>query len=191
MALTRARIIAGPAPLAAKIEQAIGAILTARRDHEKFKFDVADMRRRINDAHPPSSPWDVKYTPGGLFDVEFIAQYLQLCHARDRQSVLDTNTGAALAHLCEAGFLDSETAIMLGQGGKLWRTVQGMLRFTVEGPFDEEAASDGLKAALVRATGMEDFAALKHEMAATAARVRDTFIALIGDPDAIPAAKDT
>ncbi|MCZ6742477.1 MAG: hypothetical protein O7D27_10010, partial [Alphaproteobacteria bacterium] len=107
------------------------------------------------------------------------------------ETVLESNTSAALARLSEAGILDSETANMLSHGGKLWRTIQGMLRFTVEGPFDQEAASDGLKAALVRATEMEDFAALKHEMAATSARVRNAFITLIGDPDAIPAAKQT
>ena len=189
MALTRARIIAGPAPLAGKIEDAIGAILAAGRDHEKLRTDVVDMRRRIAEAHPPSSPWDVKYASGGLFDIEFIAQYLQLRHARDHETVLESNTSAALARLSEAGILDSETANMLGLGGKLWRTIQGMLRFTVEGPFDQEAASDGLKAALVRATEMEDFAALKHEMAATSARVRAAFVTLIGDPDAIPAVR--
>jgi glutamate-ammonia-ligase adenylyltransferase len=191
MALTRARIIAGPAPLSGKIEDAIGAILTAGRDQEKLRTDVVEMRRRIAEAHPPSSPWDVKYASGGLVDVEFIAQYLQLRHARDHETVLEPNTSETLVRLSEAGVLDSETANMLSHGGKLWRTIQGMLRFTVEGPFDEEAASDGLKVALVRAAGMEDFAALKHEMAATAALVRNAFIALIGDPDAIPAAKPT
>ena len=191
MALTRARIIAGPAPLSGRIEQAIGAILTARRDHGKLKTDVVEMRLRVAEAHPPSSPWDVKYASGGLMDIEFIAQYLQLRHAWDHATVLECNTGAALARLNAAQFLDAETANMLVAGGKLWRTIQGMLRFTVEGPFDEEAASDGLKAALVRATGMEDFAALKHQMAATAAQVRAAFIALIGDPHAIPAAKDS
>ncbi len=183
MALTRARIIAGPEHLAAKIEQAIGEILTAPRDQDKLRSDVADMRRRIGQAHPPSSSWDVKYTAGGLLDIEFIAQYLQLHHARDDKSLLHTNTGEALARLGAAGILDAETTNVLRHGGKLWRTIQGMLRFTVEGAFDEEAATDGLKAALVRAAEMEDFAALKKEMALTATRVRDIFISLIGDPE--------
>jgi glutamate-ammonia-ligase adenylyltransferase len=191
MALTRARIIAGPAALAGKIEDAIGAILTTPRDPEKLRTDVVEMRHRIAKAHPPSNPWDVKYASGGLVDVEFIAQYLQLRHAADHKTVLEPNTSGTLARLCEAGVLDPETANMLSQAGKLWRTIQGMLRFTVEGPFDEEGATDGLKAALVRATEMEDFPALKHEMAATAPRVRNAFIAVAGHPDAIPAAEPT
>jgi glutamate-ammonia-ligase adenylyltransferase len=144
------------------------------------------MRRRINDAHPPSSPWDVKYAAGGLVEVEFIAQYLQLRFAHDHPGVLDTNTSGALAKLGAAGLLDADTARMLGAAGKLWRTIQGMLRFTVEGPFDEEAATAGLKEALARAAEAEDFDALKRHMAETGAAVRGAFIDLIGDPQSAP-----
>ena len=186
MALTRARVIAGPAALAGKIGDAFAAILRAPRDPEKLRVEVRDMRRRINDAHPPSSPWDVKYAAGGLVEVEFIAQYLQLRFAHDHPGVLDTNTSGALAKLGAAGLLDADTARMLGAAGKLWRTIQGMLRFTVEGPFDEEAATAGLKEALARAAEAEDFDALKRHMAETGAAVRGAFIDLIGDPQSAP-----
>ncbi|MDX1483370.1 MAG: bifunctional [glutamine synthetase] adenylyltransferase/[glutamine synthetase]-adenylyl-L-tyrosine phosphorylase [Alphaproteobacteria bacterium] len=191
MALTRARVIAGPDAFAGKLGDAIRAILTAERDADALRRDVVEMRRRIADAHPPQSPWDVKYLVGGLVDVEFIAQYLQLRHAHDHPEVLDTNTNAALDRLAAAGLLEAETAATLCHGGKLWRTIQGMLRFTVEGPFDETAATEGLKMALVRAAEMEDFAALRQEMAQTAAKVRDAFIAVIGDPDQVSPGETT
>ncbi|HSR55678.1 MAG TPA: glutamine-synthetase adenylyltransferase, partial [Alphaproteobacteria bacterium] len=193
MALTRARVIAGPEALAGKINEAVAEILTSPRDGEKLKAEVCHMRRRIADAHPPTSPWDVKYLAGGLVDVEFIAQYLQLKHAHEDASVLDTNTNRALDKLAEAGLLQPEVAKMLGTAGKLWRTIQGMLRFTVEGPFDEEAATVGLKDALVRAAESEDFDALKRTMEETAEEVRAAFKDLIGDPDtaaALQSSKD-
>jgi glutamate-ammonia-ligase adenylyltransferase len=144
------------------------------------------MRGRIGEAHRAASPWDVKYIAGGLVDVEFIAQYLQLRHAAEKPEVLDTNTNRALDKLGGAGLIDSDTAKMLAEGGKLWRTIQGMLRFTVEGTFDEETATTGLKAALMQATGMDDFQDLKDHMAETAKQIRAAFIDLVGDPDAAP-----
>jgi glutamate-ammonia-ligase adenylyltransferase len=184
MALTRARTIAGPAALGAGIDQAIAAILTQPRDGEKLRSDVRHMRGRIGEAHRATSPWDVKYAAGGLVDVEFIAQYLQLRHAAENPEVLDTNTNRALDKLGGAGLIDRDTAKMLAEGGKLWRTIQGMLRFTVEGTFDEETATTGLKAALMRATGMDDFQNLKDHMAETARQIRAAFVDLVGDPDA-------
>jgi len=186
MALTRARVVAGSPALAASIDQAIKDILTRPRDGEKLRADVRQMRGRIAEAHRAPSPWDVKYAAGGLVDVEFISQYLQLRHASDHPDVLDTNTNRALGRLAAAGLIDPGTAQMLADGGKLWRTIQGMLRFTVEGTFDEDTATAGLKAALVRSAEMDSFQELKDNMTDTAGRVRAAFVDLIGDPDAAP-----
>jgi glutamate-ammonia-ligase adenylyltransferase len=183
MALTRARVITGSETLSEKINGAIAEILTAPLDAGSLKTDVLEMRRRIAEAHRPSSSWDVKYIDGGLVDVEFIAQYLQLAHGHEK-GVFDTNTGTALQRLGEEGLMAEENAEMLARAGKLWRTVQGMLRFAAEGVFDEEDATEGLKSALVKAAGLEDFAALKQQMADTATGVRAVFCELIGDPGA-------
>ncbi len=183
MALTRARVVAGPDALAAAATDAIRAVLTAARDPERLRADVADMRGRLARGHPAASMWDVKYASGGLIDVEFIAQYLQLRHAAEAPEVLDTATAGALGKLAAAGRLDPETAKSLVRAGRLWRTIQGMLRFTYEGAFSEEAAPAGLKAALARAAEAEDFDALTALMERTAREVRETFTALIGDPD--------
>ena len=182
MALTRARLVAGPEDLCARAQAAIHATLIAPRDAEKLKADVLDMRARLARGHPPASIWDVKYTDGGLIDVEFLAQYLQLRHAQARPDVLDTNTCAALARLNEAGFLAESDAKCLIRAGRLWRTIQGMLRFTYDGAFNEETAPAGLRLALTRATGAADFDALKADMLATANDVRAIFTRLVGNP---------
>ncbi|MFM2130614.1 MAG: glutamate-ammonia-ligase adenylyltransferase, partial [Pseudomonadota bacterium] len=183
MALTRARVVAGPDDLAGRTAAAIHAVLVGTRDPAKLRADVLDMRARLARGHPPSSPWDVKYVAGGLIDVEFITQYLQLRHAHERPEVLDTNTCAALGKLAEAGRLAPDAAECLIRANRLWRTIQGMLRFTYEGAFNEEAAPAGLKQALARAAGVPGFDALKAAMNDTTRKVREIFVSLIGDPD--------
>jgi glutamate-ammonia-ligase adenylyltransferase len=182
MALTRARVLAGPPGLGSRIAARIAEILCRPRDEKKLKDDVLEMRGRLARGHPGQSPWDVKYIDGGIIDVEFIAQYLQLYHGHAHPEVLATKTADALTALHGAGVLDSDTAVRLIQAERLWRTIQGMLRFTFEGSFDEDAAPMGLKSALVRATGMDDFNDLKLNMTNTAGWVRATFLALIGKP---------
>ena len=188
MALTRARVIAGPEHLRTRAQAAINAVLTRARDADTLRTDVRDMRGRMAKAHKATSIWDVKYTDGGLIDVEFIAQYLQLRHAHENPDVLDPNTCAALARLQVAGLLAADTANSLLHAARLWRTIQGMLRFTYDGAFNEEAAPTGLKQALAKAAGVDDFEKLKSEMEKTARNVRAIFIDLIGDPEQAPAA---
>ncbi len=142
------------------------------------------MRLRMARERPPRSAWDVKHLPGGLVDIEFIAQYLQLRQAEAHPGVLSPNTGDALDRLAATGLLDEGAAEELGQALALWRRVQGMLRLTVEGAFVEESAPEGLRAALVRYTGSPGFEALKRRMAASAERAAADYGAIVGDPAA-------
>ncbi|HEX7967551.1 MAG TPA: bifunctional [glutamine synthetase] adenylyltransferase/[glutamine synthetase]-adenylyl-L-tyrosine phosphorylase, partial [Stellaceae bacterium] len=157
MALTRARIIAGPAALGAAVMGAVREVLTRPRESGQLALEVADMRRRMAEQHRDPSVWDVKHRRGGLIDVEFIAQYLQLREAAVRPQVLHQNTAAALAALAEAGALMEAVAEDLLAALRLWRNVQGLIKLTVEEPFDEGAAAPALKALLARCAGAVDF----------------------------------
>src|SRR5205814_7054902 len=81
MALTRARPVAGDAALCRKVAAAIAAALATPRDPGRLVADAAEMRRRIEEANPRVSPWDLRNRRGGLTDLEFIAQYLMLREA--------------------------------------------------------------------------------------------------------------
>ncbi len=87
-----------------------------------------------------------------------------------------------MERLGRAGFVDADTARFLIDANRLWRNVQGVLRLTVAGTFDEAEAPVGLKTTLARAAGAASFAALKDEMNATAEKVRALFTELIEDP---------
>jgi glutamate-ammonia-ligase adenylyltransferase len=181
MALTRARVVAGPQELKQRIEAAIKEVLTARRDAEKLRVDVAEMRARMEqELTKPGDIWDFKHLRGGLVDVEFIAQYLQLLHAHDHPDVLDTNTGLALAKLKSAGLIEERAAANLAAALHLWRNLQGMLRLATGGAFDPAAASEGLKSALVRAAEVESFAEVPRSIESASTKVRRHFENLIG-----------
>jgi glutamate-ammonia-ligase adenylyltransferase len=185
MALTRARAIAGDERLASEIDAAIRAVLTRRRDPDKLVFDVADMRARMErELTRAGDIWEVKHLRGGLVDVEFIAQYLQLRHGHDHPEMLDVNTAAALGKLARAGLIAAGIAAELADALHLWRNVQGMLRLTTVGSFDAAAAPEGLQGALARAAGEDDFASVAARIEAAAARVRAHFAALIEQPAA-------
>ena len=92
MALTRARVVTGPPELRAAIEARVRAILTEERDGGTLLADVASMRARTAKEHRSASPWEIKHWRGGLLDLEFIAQYLQLREAHRHPEILDGNT---------------------------------------------------------------------------------------------------
>jgi len=66
MALTRARVIHGPAALVDRLHRIIRATLCQPRDGAGVVRDVADMRDRIAQHAPAKGPWDFKHLPGGL-----------------------------------------------------------------------------------------------------------------------------
>src|SRR6185312_1918009 len=99
MALTRARVVAGPAALRARIEAAITEALVHAGDADRIRADAASMRARMLRDLPPDGPWDVKLRAGGQIEVEFIAQVLQLIHAHETPALCAPTTRVALTRL--------------------------------------------------------------------------------------------
>ena len=83
-ALTRARVVCAEGDLGENLEAAVRSVLTARRDASALASDVAEMRERIRVEHGVDDIWSVKHILGGIVDIEFVAQYLQLKHAAKR-----------------------------------------------------------------------------------------------------------
>ncbi|HZB92590.1 MAG TPA: bifunctional [glutamine synthetase] adenylyltransferase/[glutamine synthetase]-adenylyl-L-tyrosine phosphorylase, partial [Stellaceae bacterium] len=179
MALSRARIVAGVEPLASATGAVVAEVLTRPRDPQRLAHDVSDMRRRIVEQHRNPSPWEVKHRSGGLVDIEFIAQYLQLREAARHPEVLQQNTAAALGALAGIGALEPRAASELLAALRLWRNLQGLIKLTVTEPFDEAAAPPALKMLLARGAGAVDFVALTADMEAAAARAFAQYCAIV------------
>jgi glutamate-ammonia-ligase adenylyltransferase len=124
---------------------------------------------------PDTIPWDLKYAKGGLVDIEFIAQALQLVHAEKAPQVLDTNTAAALGKLQEAGFLSTDDAATLIDAAQLQTALTQVLRVALDETPKMEEATPGLKALLAQAGGAESFAALEARLFGLQAATRAIF----------------
>ena len=133
---------------------------------------------------PPEGLWDVKLRAGGQIEVEFIAQVLQLIHARESPELCSTITRVALERLAKAGRLETEDTALLMRADHLWRTIQGMLRITV-GRGAREAPPDASEQALLRAVASTvDLSALRTTMDKMAQQVRATFVRYVGEVQA-------
>jgi glutamate-ammonia-ligase adenylyltransferase len=175
MALTRARVLTGPPAFRAAIEQAIRDVLTRPRDRAKIAADVRDMRERIAKEKGTGDIWDLKQVRGGLVDLEFIAQHLQLIHAHTHPGVLDQNTKGALVKQAEAGLLRPGHAEVLIPAAELVNNLTQILRLCFEGPFTPDKAPDGMKMLLARAGECPDFGHLEAHLRETLAEVAPLF----------------
>lgn len=160
MALTRTRAITGPIELREKVNSAIEATLLKPRDRAKTAADVREMRERIWNDRKTENIWDLKQVRGGLVDLEFIAQYLQLVHASANPEVLDQNTIAAFEKMRDANLLDADDAATLIETARLVHNLTQIVRLCLDGLFDPAAAPRGLKELLARAGEAPHFEAL-------------------------------
>ena len=179
MALTRARVVSGPPALRAKVEAAIRDVLVGRRDRSRIAGDVRDMRALVAKEKGTDDIWELKQVRGGLVDIEFIAQFLQLVTAAAHPEVLSATTVEALKRLASTGALPADAAERLIPAARLVHDLTQVLRLCLDGPFDPAKAPDGLKALLARAGEMPDFATLEAALRAALADVAALFDRLV------------
>ncbi len=180
MALTRARVVSASPAFAARVESAIQEILRRPRDAEQIAGDVVEMRSAIAREKGDSNPWDFKNAAGGLVDLEFIAQYLQLVHAHDHPEILDTSTARVLDKARQLRLVSVEDAEVLRPAAQLYQDLTQILRLCLAGPFDAKTAGPGLLRLLARAADVPDFATLNVTLLETQKRVRESFVRILG-----------
>ncbi|MFL1462014.1 bifunctional [glutamine synthetase] adenylyltransferase/[glutamine synthetase]-adenylyl-L-tyrosine phosphorylase [Roseococcus sp. DSY-14] len=185
MALTRARVVAGPPALARAVGAAVRDALAAARDPAAVLEDAREMRARLLRDLPPEGPWDIKGMPGGLTEVEFIAQALGVAHAHAHPRLLRGTTREVLQALGQEGLLEEREAATLIQAERLWRTLLGLLRLTV-GKWREPALPPAAEEALCHGTAalvgheVPGLPALRDEMERHAEAVRASFARRVG-----------
>ena len=183
LALTRARVLAATPGFAPVVRAAISEALCRPEPAQKILADTAVMRDRLGAELPPRGIWDVKTQPGGMMEVMFIAQALQLIHGPAQPNLFQPNTKAALLALGEAGNLNADDASLLAEADFFWRSIQGINRITGLSDRAEEPPP-AMLAPLLRATDSIDFSRLRAAMAETSATVRQIFDRIIRDKGA-------
>jgi glutamate-ammonia-ligase adenylyltransferase len=175
LALTRARVVAGPDALRLPIEGTIETVLRRPRDRAEVAQEVRTMRAKIEEGKGTSDIWNLKQVRGGLVDLEFLTQFLQLLHAAEHPYALDQNTELALTKLANAGVLSTGDAEILIAAAQLYHTLTQVLRLCVDKPFAADEAPVALRALLARSANMPDFSTLEAKLKDTLAAVHAAF----------------
>jgi glutamate-ammonia-ligase adenylyltransferase len=128
-ALLKARPVAGDMPLGQAYADTFGPLVwqAARREH--FVEDVQAMRRRVEQSLPPRQAGrELKLGPGGLRDIEFAVQLLQLVHGRTDETLRSPATLSALAALAAGGYVGRADADELGAAYRFLRRTEHLLQ---------------------------------------------------------------
>jgi len=175
MALTRARVISASPRFRKEIERIIREVLTRPRDAAAVATDVADMRRAVALEKGENDVWDLKYAAGGMLDIDFIAQYLQLVHAAERPELLDVSTSRVLDNAARLGVLAPSSAEILRSAARLYHDLTQILRLCVSERFKPETSGEDLLRVLARAGDAPDFSSLAARVKETESEVRRVF----------------
>ncbi|MGW4626295.1 bifunctional [glutamine synthetase] adenylyltransferase/[glutamine synthetase]-adenylyl-L-tyrosine phosphorylase [Streptomyces rubiginosohelvolus] len=124
-ALLKARAVAGDPELGAEYVEAVSPLVWGAADRENFVPDVQKMRRRVVDNIPADRiERELKLGPGGLRDVEFAVQLLQLVHGRSDASLHSGSTLEALRALAEGGYVGRADAAQLDEAYRFLRSME-------------------------------------------------------------------
>ena len=174
LALTRARPVAGDAALGEAVEAFRRALLSAPRDRARVLGDVSEMRARLFEAHPAGGELDVRNGPGGLQDIELLAQTAALLAGDPARSL-----SGQLAAGQRAGWLGpAARATLQGAHDLQWR-LRLSARLVADPGQDLEDIGAGARDFLLRESGFADQRRLVDALrraAADAARCIDALL---------------
>ncbi|MER6914229.1 bifunctional [glutamine synthetase] adenylyltransferase/[glutamine synthetase]-adenylyl-L-tyrosine phosphorylase [Streptomyces sp. NPDC000594] len=124
-ALLKARAVAGDPALGQSYVDAVSPMVWQAAERENFVADVQKMRRRVIDNIPVDEvDRELKLGPGGLRDVEFAVQLLQLVHGRSDPSLRSGSTLEALAALARGGYVGRVDAAQLDEAYRFLRSME-------------------------------------------------------------------
>ena len=186
MALSRARTVLGDETFRHDVDRATKRLLALPCDEDRLLSDVAEMRARIDAEHHTESPWSIKHLRGGLVDLEFIIQYLQLRHAAEHPAILSSNTWRALRNLKRASLISDDAYDVLSRALDLWQAFQSRLHLTI----DTDAPKGGahampiaLQERFAHLGGADNLEGVEAIILDTASRVYAVYNDIIGEPE--------
>lgn len=174
MALTRARVVAGDPWLKAEAEEVFDTVLGRKRDIAALADEVAAMRQRIEVEKPPANIWDLKLIPGGIIDIEFIAQFMRLQAPAMELPVGDCNT-------LTKGVIECFGAKMIGEGDTetllealaLYTRISQITRLCLDGKFDPQKSPKAFVDLMLRRVDFPDLSTLEAHLELISGSVRE------------------
>ncbi len=153
--LTRSRLLLGDRALGRRVRAALRRLVYGEPLPRASLKEIAEVRKRMEAELGKETPGrrHVKYGRGGLVDVEFLAQALQLVHGAEHPEARGASTAAALAGLARAGALAPETSERLAGHYRFLRRVSAALRLLGARPTDTLDLAGPLPARVASALG--------------------------------------
>jgi glutamate-ammonia-ligase adenylyltransferase len=175
--LTRARVVHAEGDFGLTVQRTIAEATYGRGWQPEMAGEIAAMREKQEQSRPPR---DLKRGPGGLSDIEFLLQRLQLEHGVHRPELRQTNTWQALTALRRVGILDVGEYTDLSEGYAFLLRVQNRLRIVHNRAIDllpEESAEIDK---LARRLGIESGQRLSEELETHRQCIRAVYLRRIG-----------
>jgi glutamate-ammonia-ligase adenylyltransferase len=133
-AMTRARCVLGESGLHQRFDAVREAVISTPREDAGLRKEIMDMRAKVRSAHPVRGhQFDVKHSPGGMVDIEFVVQYLVLSQSAHHPE-LRANVGniALLQRAQTCGLLPGHTGDNAAQAYRALRQIQHRARLNEE-----------------------------------------------------------
>ncbi len=186
--LTRTRVAAGDESLGQEIIETIHSVLyRTGRNPDDLASAIRSMRRRMESevSKENSEYYDIKAGEGGIVDIEFIVQYLQLLHGVNHPSIRVTNTLTALESLYREKLLVKEQYTILKKSYIYLRTLESRLRVVQNMPSHLLSKSPDRLTSLAKRMGYKDSqrvraaVRLKKEYETLRKNVRGVFVKIL------------
>ncbi len=179
-ALTRARPVAGDTQICDRIVREIPVILKEKSTSKELEAEIYKMRMLIEKEKGSDNPWDVKTSPGGLLDIEFIAQWLVLKHNDGNQVPIGTRE---ILQSGLAGRMQPEQRDCLVQAFDLFSGIMHLLRTCIGEIEGAEEFPQGVREVICTALDLPNIETCRAHLASTQKDVRETFLELLGQKE--------
>jgi len=178
-ALIKLRAVAGDRALGAEVERhAAQTVYGTRYEPGEVAAAIIGMRDRIE--RELGGPHDLKTGPGGIIDIEFAAQYLQLVHGHTHTPLRTTGTSAALRAAAQLGIAPPGIALLLEEGYRFLRGIEHRLRVVHDQPIHRLPDAKDELDKLARRSGFPDGGALLERVERWQREIRAAYLALLG-----------
>jgi len=133
-AITRARCVLGDASLHTRFEAVRASVISAERDVDALRTEISAMRARVSSAHPiRPGKFDVKFSPGGMMDAEFVMQFLVLSQSGNHRELMVNAGNIALLERAEVlGLLPEGIGHGAASAYRILRVLQHQARLNEE-----------------------------------------------------------
>jgi glutamate-ammonia-ligase adenylyltransferase len=178
-ALIKLRPVAGDRELGAEVARlASETVYGQPGDPRAIAESIVAMRDRMQ--RELAGPGDLKVGAGGIVDIEFAAQYLQLVHGHAHPLLRTTQTAVALRAAATCGVARGEDAELLQQGYRFLRQIEHRLRVVHDQPIHRLPEARDELDKLARRSGFPDGAALVDRTERWQHDIRDSYLRLLG-----------